>query len=302
MKISMTLLVFMCCFLSQNISAQNIDKKQTDVQKAGLKGKVKKITLKYFYAEDKFGEIVQTGNAANGKGEEFYTQYNENGFITIHSEIGKDFNAPWDKESYKYNDMGKIIEHHIFEYNKKNGVYEMSETQKTYNYDGLGNKTEEIRWYEKNGNKIMLDTIKYIYDVNNNLLEKNLYSMGALYEQNIYRYDAKNNAIEDVSFNKGNFSNPGKIKSTYKFDANGFKVEFKKFSDDGSLIWMETYKNDIKGNVIEEKGYNRDGKLSENINYEYVYDQEGNWTKQIKRYEGSNRLQLRIREIEYYIN
>ncbi len=112
-------------------------------------------------------------------------------------------------------------------------------------------------------------------------------SSGAIDGSSTYTYDANGNRIEFKSFSG---SNVLQWRYTYTYDANGNLIEFKDFDGSNVLQWRNTYTYDVNGNRIEEKSVNGDDVLQWRDTY--TYDANGNRIEK-KSFNGGDVLEWR---------
>jgi len=67
-----------------------------------------------------------------------------------------------------------------------------------------------------------------------------------------------------------------------KHDSNDNKIEWARYSADGSLNFSSKSRYDEKGNEIEETYFNADGAISGRYSYTYEFDKNGNWIKRVE--------------------
>ena len=117
----------------------------------------------------------------------------------------------------------------------------------------------------------------------------------------IYKYDAKGNLIECITF----APNTKPLKTIYKYDAKGNMISAEGFSEEGKIGSWEKFKINGNGNVSEhafyltdtnivehsftylydknhniiQKDYFKPGVKSMKYKYIYEYDKTGNWIK-----------------------
>jgi hypothetical protein len=91
---------------------------------------------------------------------------------------------------------------------------------------------------DKGSRKILKDSEKK-YDVNGNLLDEINYKDGLFDNHTSYEYDAKNNKIKEIEFDKS--GNPTKI-TEFKYDEYGLKIEKCVFDNKGTLKSKKIYK------------------------------------------------------------
>jgi len=67
----------------------------------------------------------------------------------------------------------------------------------------------------------------------------------------------------------------------YTYDAGGKLAEESSYAADGSLLARSTFKYDEFGNIIEKTNYQTSNDLKDRLIYQYEFDSQGNWIKQI---------------------
>ena len=286
-------------------SAQEVRVKETDVTRAGLKGKVKFIN----------------GNRDLGCGEwgqpKYANKYDEKGNLIESITYNLDEKRE-DKTSYKYNEKGNLIQKN----NYYNSIDRKSEDITTYMYNEKGNQIESnsyndvgklesktIYKYDEKGKEIESNTYNvsgklerkytYKYDEKGNTISFNNYGAdGSLGHKYTYKYDEKGKLIEENSLiydDKGNLivecvygmDDPINYKYIYGYDKKGNQIESNSYNGVGKLESKSKYKYDEKGNKIEENNYGADGSL--NSKYTYKYDEKGNLVEE-NEYDGSGKL------------
>jgi len=272
-------------------SCSTVDRKDNDLKKMDIYGKVKSIRVFSYEAVNKFGEILKgKRKIINSFSKDQNILFNEVGNQIEMDEYNSD-GSLYRKYIYKYDDKRNRIEENIY---KSDG----SLSRKiTFKYDYKGNQFEE-KWcnsdgslYEKRNNK---------YDKKGNQIEQKLYnSDGNFVSKNNSKFDGKGNRIE------WNLYNPdGSLfsKNTSKYDDKGNNIEFNSYLSDENFSKGDekiTYKYNDKGNPIEMIVYNSDGRLDIKRTYEYEYDNESNWILQII-FDDKIPQYILEREIEYY--
>ena len=140
-----------------------------------------------------------------------------------------------------------------------------------------------IRWYRGFGHLPLCNQGKYAE--NGNRTEENWYKLdGSLSHKRKYNYDEKGYKIELYIYRSD-----GRVElvETYKYDKKGNKIECIGCGWDGTATgYNETHKYDEKGNIIEYKGILDNGFLHFKQSYEYEFDKQGNWIKQIEFLDG----------------
>ena len=164
-----------------------------------------------------------------------------------------------------FNKDGNFTER-IF-YDKEKGTI-----RQEFSYDEKGNLIE-IKGYEANGT--LGTKITYKYDQKDNRIEENTYSEGVLQQKNTYKYDQDNREIEVIR-NVFAFWNGGvKLRQVNEYDTKGKKIEERNFSNNNELTSKALFSYDEKGNLIEEYFVNLTDKEPSKKNT-YVYDNNDN--------------------------
>ena len=253
-------------------SAQEVKVKETDVTRAGLKGKVKFYSISYCHLLGT--EVFKLTNKFDEKGNKIeQIWYNCYGGVDI-------------KESYMFGEKGNQIK--SIEYNTNKNLW----VKYTYTYDEKGNVLGTIGFDD--GNMPIKSTYKY--DDRGKLIEeKSYYEEGDFISKYTYKYDEKGKQIESNSYN-----DVGKLesKTIYKYDEKGNIIELIWYNGDGSFSSKTTNKYDDKGNLVEENEYDGSGKLDRKTNTEY--DSEGNSIKIIIQDEYGITTDIPLIQISYY--
>ena len=247
------LLVLFVALIAQSCSNEKIE---NDWTRDNLQGKVMSYSEFSYEAKERFGNIE--------KGERILIRwYRDLGHLPLcnqgkYAENGNRTEENWykldgsldKKKTYEYGEKGNRIEENM--YNSDGSL----DSKKTYEYDEKGNRIEE-NWYKLDGS--LSHKRKYNYD------EK-----GYKIELYVYRSDGRAELVE-----------------TYKYDKKGNKIECIGCGWDMTATgYNETHKYDEKGNIIEYKGILDNGFLHFKQSYEYEFDKQGNWIKQIEFLDG----------------
>jgi hypothetical protein len=283
MKIVLIFLpLFLFCF-SWNEKNDDVREKKTDVEKDGLNGKVKQVTLNCFYVNEKSGEIIKEKKCDDNNYSVVYDVKGKKIELTVHSSGWRN-----EKRVFKYNTKGTLSELHLFD--ADNNLL----SKFIDNCDENGNKIES-NLYDTDNNLINRQTYKY--DDKGNEIEHNEYnSKNILILKHIYKYDVEGNQIESSAYTPvGNFEN----KNINKYDDKRNRIETNSYNAEGIIESKGTWKYDEKNNPIEENWYNQQGILNSKYIYNYVYDQKGNWLKKME-FEKDIPKRIIIKEIMYF--
>ncbi len=88
---------------------------------------------------------------------------------------------------------------------------------------------------------------------------------GRISSKNFYKYDDKNNLIEEEIYYRDELSN----RISYKYDDKGNLIEKTTLDADGKLTLRQSYKNNDRGNKIEERHHNNEDVFYNKIVFEY---------------------------------
>lgn len=278
-----TYCVAIFCFLSLLFVGCN--KRYSDIETAGLKGKVKsvrEITYQAIGNQDTLvkGDIVMAEDIPN-----YYITYNEFGNTL---------------DMFSYDNSNELLFRWHYTYDKDNQTLSAIYMDK---YNEVLDSTYYV--YDDKGN----EKEYYHYDADGNLCYKMLQS-----------YDRKGNCMEQKSINVENLI----IRDTKcKYKGKNL-VEDASYDGDNHLIMYSKYTYDKHNNLKTQAIYNADSSINtqgfydynENqdiirsvtkvpqtpdveYTYKYTYDKKGNWTQKITSLNGEVIL-LTIRQIEYY--
>jgi hypothetical protein len=187
--------------------------------------------------------------------------YNEKNYLIEEVDKIKD-SVEFMKVTYKYDNMGNMIDHITLRFGKFFGrtIYKYDNKRNLIEYKYFQNR-DSVGWgksykYDDQGNKI-----EYIYFYIDSSVNK-------LYNKWTAKYDDHINEIEKAYYNE---QNEISIIEITKYDDKNNKIEKLKTLADGTIIFIATYKN---GNTIEDVNFNK----GVNLEYRtaYKYDDLGN--------------------------
>lgn len=177
-------------------------------------------------------------------------------------------------------------------------------------YKGNGDLKNKLTYeHDENGFK----TVEYTYMANGNLLYKKEFQYNEI--QKIKEIKMQNADGKEIAIWKSFYDKEGKkteedqyfpdrsnkpvIRSIFKYDEHGNKIQEHMYNPEDRLIvrWLSKY--DANHVLVEENYYYSDGSLNSRENYEYEYDKYGNWTKQIV-YENDQPKHVIVRKFTYY--
>ncbi|MCL2651210.1 MAG: hypothetical protein FWD60_09345 [Candidatus Azobacteroides sp.] len=297
------------------------NKVKNDLEKEGLKGKVKSVQSALFNSSEQLGETVR-GNLIHY---DDLKSYNEKGYlieivkywdewVKIFLFKSNDINSKADIETYHYNDKNLLTEivnkdiKTLCEYNEKNQMiqsklYDNSNGQlrstTTFIYDEYGNPIESIDQSIGNSKRDKT-TFKYEYDNNHHIIKSvenklNDYSIIKEFNKNnnltverkiVGKVDSLNN-LQEVMTEENLY--------TYN-DKNQLIKEFHKNSDGTNQIENHYGK---KGLLISSHDFGNSVNTSYDNEITYEYDSHDNWIKKIYKY-ADNSCRYEEREINYY--
>ncbi len=262
-----TLLLAIVAFALVSCRGSGTAAKKTDAQTLGLTGKIKTVAERYHDVTmigDKahigglqsFGHQDYEFNSAGGY--EFITDYDDSAELAVSLSI------------YTYNAEGKL-EQIETEYYEDNKTYETE-----YDYDDKGN-ISTIYYFNADG-QIDYHTEMAYDDKGNRIVEKSYNSEGDLTHEYQNKYDENGFKVQ-TKFIKED----GEVDMVqdYKYDSKGNLIENKTTSADVDLSGTVTHKYDNRSNQVEELNLDADGNEIDKTQYEYEFDDRGNWITKI---------------------
>ena len=172
--------------------------------------------------------------------------------------------------NYMYDEDGRLIQE----------SYGSGYVDYTYNSEGY-----LVLKKESNGN-----TTSYTYDAKGNKLTE-VYEHGDVVSDYTYTYDDKGNVIKEVWKTNEEFESPSSITSitqTYSYDDKGNRLSYTYEDDIGNTSTSTTTYDDHNNPIT--RSYTDGGVATQNLTYEYVYDDRGNiltLTTIVDRFDGN---------------
>lgn len=288
MKLIMNKFLSLILYVSMIYACSNKIKVDNSLSKQNLRGKVKHIRASVYDATYKFGEAQKDKVL-----EKYSNEYNEDGYLLEFKSYRPD-GILKSSSKFKYDNLGNETE---YVFTNTNGSFQ-EKTKYEYKYDENGHQIEK-RINDFNGR---LRT-KYVYKYNSigNMIEQDTYaSDSSHYEKIKFKYNSYNNITEKAIYDPdGSLNHKYKYNYEYFHDNSVREFEEKRFDSYGQLTNKFTKRNDSIGNVIETIEYYSDSKETIKHTFNYDYDFQGNWIKEIKL-EGKEPTTITEREIEYY--
>ncbi len=300
-----------------------------DWTKMGLKGKVKSVETRFYFAVEKDGVISKGDPFSMGfyspeRIEKFYLMQKMGAnafFLTFLVDI-----VP---SVFTYNQNGRLVEKRLFDttlhrkivytYDAKNHLIDKSTfvrdllaVKDTYKYKANGQKEEDL--LNQLGGEGGV-TCKYIYDADERLIECNYIDVdGFPSAKETYTYKNKLLVGKDT-YRNGVLS----VRAFYEYDGENLLIG-SLFKEEGSIIWDSKFTYD-EGNRLKEEyieinanknngfrnKFSADGRVIEHLTlssdkvstYVYTNDKQGNWIKMIDYENGVPMLYVE-RNIEYF--
>ncbi len=197
-------------------------------------------------------------------------EYNDKGQEVATKAYRADGSLSYEQE-YKYNDQGLQIGRKYISYNEDGAVSYVSEDE--FDEDGTF-KGSTGTSYSSDGSYSI-----YTYDEKNATKTYTRYTSGGVVEDFTryeHEYDSRGNEIMETGYDEN-----GKVKSIYKtfYDEKNVRTgsESTHYYDDGSY-YVSTSNADY--DTISMKSYDANGRVTDETNYEYEYDANGNKIKQ----------------------
>ena len=268
-KITLALLMVSAIAFGQN-------NKKTDLQKAGLQGKVKSYRM-IGYEFDEKGK-PQLMNS------EFYAEFNKEGLSTKMQakNAGTIINYVDTRD-----EKGNLIE------SDSRDASNTSMSKNVYEYDARNNRVRQ-EVLTPDGNVFM--SKKSAYDDQDRVIEVVECLAGLCDNKTIYVYGANNKVAEERKLGK---DDELKSKTLFTYDANGNAVEKKVYDADNNLVKRITTVFDANNNEVEVTTYDNDGSESKKETNVYVYDKKKNWVKKTTSVDGTPTMMME-QKIKYY--
>jgi len=175
--------------------------KKSDVEQAGLKGKVKTIKIDSAKISNKTGQPVEGKKVTIET-----TNYGENGMLVKSVRVDRGERGDY---FYSYDASGSRLE-------RIRNSTASSLVKTEFKYDASGNRVEE----NQTGESGPVGKVEYFYDAKGNCVEKKLYNNKTLFARRIYAYGPDGNPSEETEYDpKGSIV--GKQSYTYELDSSG---------------------------------------------------------------------------------
>lgn len=301
----LTFLISILCVTLFFNSCKN--SKKSDCERYGLNTNVKSVSVKSYYAESKFGEIVKGDLDIIGH---YLVLFDDKGYLTSISDFIKGEKLI-QKIVFAYDDENRLIKETF--YNKDGDVSHLEE----WVYEGkylmqekyISDKYVGVREYKRDGEKIYEYTD---YDNGERLLIAKFLESSS--RRAIYViYDSLGNELEMV--NK-EYNEDGRLLKKIVNGESKADTTIWAYNNSGELIKMTTsnYSGEInynennlptyiKGGMVgtsmvdryKEEPFFLDSFKDDEYYIEYEYDDKGNWIKKIL-YEGDMKKPYRIVE------
>jgi hypothetical protein len=240
-----TIILILLCVAATTAGAWAQSAKKTDVEKDGLKGRVKSVVCEE--------QIPDDYECPSGAGDYLTKRYyNPEGSLEYKEVYNPDGSLEY-KETYKSDNRGKKVA--CFYNNSDENLLLIA----TYKYDDEGNEMER-QLYDRNGSLGRKSISEY--DDRENRIEYRHYfsNSNEISCEWIFIYDSKGNIIRENIFeyddSDGRIYYHAKIKYKHHYD-NGNRIEITYYiKEDDTCVKYYEYKYDDKGNWTERKYYN----------------------------------------------
>ncbi len=263
-------------------------KPTTGWEKENLKGKVKNMALKSYYATDSGGKLIKLHMDGNfndsvvfdSKGNKTASySFNSNGYLLLALKYTYD-SAGHELTCNKYDLHEKLYQSSLSTYDSKWDKIKEVEFDSSGNinededdkYDGRGNNTEMVIHLHNEPHNI--SKFVYTYDGNDNPVEWIHTYDGKFQYTWKYFYDKNNNRIRQNSYDsldKINFHE----ESTY--DENGNKLSVKDFNADNKVTDSIVFRIDDRGRTVQKY----DSGWGYALIVKWEYDSTGNWVRSV---------------------
>ncbi len=183
------------------VGPSGAQQKRTDLEHAGLLGKVKTVKVEEAKLSNKSGKPVE------GKRVQLETQsYGENGMLVKSVRIDAGQRGDY---FYSYDGNGSRLE-------LIRSSVSSSHVKTEFKYDANGNRIEEVQTADEG----LVDKTVNVYDAKGHCAERRLYNKQGLFARRTYTYAADANPIEEAEYDpKGALV--GKQSYSYELDTTG---------------------------------------------------------------------------------
>ena len=250
--------------------------KKTDLQKAGLQGKVKSYRMIGYEFDENGKEQLMNS--------EFYAEFDKKGMNTkMQAKNGGTVINYVDTRDEK----GNLIE------SDSRDASNTSMSKNTYEYDERGNRVRQDV-ITPDGSVFMSRVSAY--DGHDRLIEVSECLAGLCDNKTVYVYDNNDKVSEERKLGKGDVL---KSKTVFTYDAQGNAVEKKVYDGEGNLKQRIVSEFDAHNNAVEVSYYDADGTIAKKENYTLVYDKKKNWTKKTTIIDGKPTM-IMVQKIKYF--
>jgi hypothetical protein len=183
------------------VETAGAQQRKSDLEHAGLLGKVKTVKVEEAKLSNKSGKPVE------GKRVQLETQsYGENGMLVKSVRIDAGLRGDY---FYSYDANGSRLE-------LIRSATSSSHVKTEFKYDASGNRLEEVQTADEG----LVGKTVNVYDARGRCTERRLYNKQGLFARRTYTYGADANAIEEAEYDpKGALV--GKQTYSYELDATG---------------------------------------------------------------------------------
>ncbi len=170
-------------------------------------------TVHTYNAESKLAELVEFGDQPDA---EYKTAYIYSGDKLIEEVRSSGSGEKVGCRKHVYDAAGNRIE--IVEYDGDENLI----AKTVYKFDSNNNLVEETTYDCEDSENLELDSsILYVYDEQNRLIERQIKDEDMVFEKIDYKYDNKNNIIEENFFERDDFEDEGySVRIVYEYGAN----------------------------------------------------------------------------------
>jgi hypothetical protein len=247
-----------------------------NLKSENLKGNVQSYQNKTFLISKTSGLLEQRYNEKRS--------FNSNGLLTSIENYGDDTQLD-SKETFTY-EHAKLSEHTVY-----GSSGNINKTTK-YEYDEAGNLVTQKKYNKSD--KLQYQTT-FLYNNKGILTAKHklIPSINYTMKQH-YKYNDLEQLIEISKI-----ARVGTTKETFEYNTIGLLSKKSEYNAMGEMYSFINYVYNKQQDKIELKKYDIDGTLTYFENYEYTYDNNGNWIKRTS-FEKGVKVSSEKREFTYY--
>ena len=162
------------------------------------------------------------------------------------------------------------------------------------------NKQNQLEHSAEHTNGTTIKATTYQYDDKGNMILSHSYFEGSTSEtKNKQKFNAQNQLVELQVYDEQDIV---QLKKIISYNEQGLETEQAIYSGSNIPSYKRQFEYDDKGNCIKDWAYLENGQLNEKdaFNYQYTYDEQGNWLTKVKLNTQNQILEHSTQTIVYF--